>query len=475
MFILRIAVFFKPILTFFFSSDNHIKTLKPIYRSPDGKFHLSNPNDSKRLNCATRRSKSITSDQNGDAFCFKKDTKNISNRPLSDSILVDDNLDAVSRSWAIYPKGVTREIDSPSLEIDCSQSDIEVRIIANEQNSSLVPSSLVSPQIYDLPSPSSQIRKYAATPYITDPVVQPRVSITQRQQVVGPISSLLPNTEYVYLQDIGIPCADSPVSDVICSSPSMHLSSSNQAANAQHQSYTYHSHVFLPKGHYHLSPRKSFDSPSPQTWMGPFTSSTQPKYFQSHSFHPEASHSFHNTGATNTRFYYVVSNKTELEDMHRTSVKQMCSQSSKIGRVCNITSALPAIPRETTVSLTKKHVSKNSNNNAAPSPASFLRGLGSYSVSMPTLPCRKTLKPKQQNTPSKGKRSASTDDVKTRSDTESDRRFSFASGSASTVRYNASKESGLALVQDKNTGMQISCTRYNFELKNMVTDANCVS
>ena len=344
-------------------------------------------------------------------------------------------------AWTKHEQGKhAEELDAPSLEIDCSQSDIEVRIIANDRNTSLVPPSLVSPQIYDLPVSSNERFSKFGMPDL----------LGQAQRTTNSGSPFLPIPEYIYLRDIGFSCSETPVPDVVrsplCLSPKPNSFSPYDNPPPVYPSrYKYYSHVLVPGGHYHLSPGASFASPPPGVWTGPSTPTVHQDHFQNRSFCAGVTPS-RTIKVKTVNLHCNQSKKTKCKDRKVQSADDELIRRPSVDPTLDIKSTSPTIPI-----ISPETTGTNNNNNSIPSPGHLSIRTRSHSSSLPTLPYRKVLgsKEKQKNS---GKRSASTDDVVIRSDTESDRGFSFASGSASTVRCMVSKESNLTLVEDETKG-----------------------
>ena len=394
-------------------------------------------------------------------------------RPVSDSFLHQEAVGLCKPIGSNYsePSPFDENAADASLEIDCSQSDIEVRFIAVSRN---ISSDDRTTSPFQTPCSASQqllrhasdknsplhvksdpkIGKYAVASYISDPSFLPRLSVASPSQCIRPFSPFLPPADYVFLKDLGISCADTPMSDITyptCYDPAIMLS--HNATPTGPPRYKYHSHALVPGGQYHVSPRASNAAPSTGFWVGFKSTRTPPSQIQKPVHSQQISHDLFALEASTKNLTSNSSNKVHfIKNSSRKTNDFKIKPRPVSPSPQNIKTPPPV------AALPKQKCDESDSQRLDFEPSSHdksyftNRSFRSHSWSLPSLAHRRLIN-SQEKQKQLGKRFASTEDVLIKSDTDSDRGFSFTSGSASTVRFVASKDSNLTLTGDENQGM----------------------
>nr|CAB3255663.1 protein turtle homolog A [Phallusia mammillata] len=399
------------------------KPVTPIRRSADGKFRIEESYAMTSGNA--RRSDTMRSNPPTNSSSSMAPRKL---RPVSDSFIPRE-MNRFTRP-RIQEIPEEDESDGPALEIDCSRSDIEVRYLPNQSDLTTSSNRTLSPRRSDIGSTSSQIyrpmsantlpyRNMRATSFCETPprqrvknayptsIYDPSFRPASASFTNTPPQSVYPPAEYVYLKDLGLPCPETPSEGPgsRCFSPAFPLDpmmSSHNPTPAAPPKDKYHQHSTLPGGHYHLSPRESVaehpDSHPKSRWREePFPTSPSPTSSPA-------------------------KNDNQTPEQKNKLLSPTSSSSSK------------------NTNSNKKRPSNLQTNTAQKRVTRFhsLPDFNSHSCSMPSL------SPKRMSEDLKEKRSASEDLLTPcEEDLDRERRCSFTSGSASTVRRLPSRDSNL--------------------------------
>lgn len=257
--------------------------IRKISRAPDGKFHMSEG--------SSARSLAIADMDECDSLIAPVRPDTIELSP-SKSSLRSHGSRAHSQDWdprsPLLPSasiGASREMlpsqESESLEIDCSQSDIEVRYVKDTSDGRRWPSSSMT----SLPGQ----KQYNLTRRQTEPYVSAHDSSLEDSTFVSPrdhhhqlgnYSTVSPYAQYVHFRDLsmnsGSPRRHQHHSEYRVSSPPRF--SDYNPTPASPSKNRYHKHTDQPGGHYHVSPRSSFTNPADRLVYDPSYARVDPIY-----------------------------------------------------------------------------------------------------------------------------------------------------------------------------------------------------
>ena len=321
--------------------------------------------------------------------------------------------------------------EGPSLEIDCSQSDVEVRFIPArpKQRFSSSQFSFVSQAKRSFPPPKNPplLRN------VVDCPVASGISVHQKS-----FSHFMPDSEFIYLTGFRktlpvIARAESRGSR--CLTP---ICLSTPDANPYHfSSNNYHHHTLASGGHFPLGPWASV-SALPQSADASSRSArgNAPSSFGSYPHNETIRKSSNRSPQPNSLF-------CRNKDQPQRYIEHNVS-TNRMNPMLKLDS-----PHEATVTL--NHRAKNKSDSTSP----ISRTFRSNSCSLPPQTQRKYKRHE--------KRFSSVDDMllnnEEEEEEEEDQKHSFTSGSASTVRFNRSIGSNCSISDDKNGKPTLKTTK----------------
>ena len=421
------------------------KRVSPIRRSADGKFH---PDTSSNSGTSTSERSCAA---NGTER--RQGAKKL--RPVSDSFIPREMIRI--REPALEER-IDEDDEEQALEIDCSGSDIEVRLLQHHPDTSR---GSHNPHRH-----SAASLRLAGDRSFSSSLSDRKLCTNQNQQVprhvltsfceTPPLAQMYPQADYVYLRDLGVCDPGTPgrecTSDAGRFSPAIHpMMSMRNPTPANPPRMRYHAHSLLPGGHYRLSPRTSLAEPPPEHLLPPELRRARNRPFSpltADEVNPDRFQNAHNPNPG--LVHQCPGHRMQPHGQHlsicRNNRFEERENSNPHYRLVGSRSAARLVPLDD-LGRRGSSLSPPGSGTLAygrnASRASSLPKFKEHSGSLPSLsPGRFASNRDAAERSDSSKRFASVDELNSaEADTDSEQHFSFTSGSASTVRRVPSKDS----------------------------------
>ncbi|CAK8692713.1 uncharacterized protein LOC143462683 isoform X2 [Clavelina lepadiformis] len=430
-----------------------------ITRSSDGKFRVTASNSHSSQDKLSRHKKTPKHYAESDSeeirrSCMRRKIHERKLRPVSDSFVKQDSAEKDEEQNQRWPPHVPEntiiereEERGPRLEIDCSQSDIEVRYVRRDshdfrgshQSSSLQQRQQKESFSKNVPTDRNpDAYQRAMTSNATESLPRRLPSYEKRNSRDDGLQPLCPSAEYVYLRDIGLPCPETPFSDARGFSPDVVDANYQQNAVASQSCHSLNEPMteqllrFSPEAG---SPKTSSSGRWRRRGSSPDVSSKSMLSGGYNSFN--GSRGDHNWASSlDRRRKYSLTLPVVEEGDCITSIEEedLSRRNSQL----------------------RQSLQCDSSRKSQPPSVKTARKFNTHSCSLPSLSLNKSPPPVRPEVLTEARESmyqrSYSEEAILKSDTDSEQRCSFTSGSTSTVRRLHSRDSNLSEVGRIGTG-----------------------